>query len=64
MERGMLLHARVDPGCLVRKTVLVPRFWSLLGVLRRFVFVLLVCFVVRECDLYFVVKQLLLIPVV
>ena len=60
----MLLRARSDPGYLVRRTVLVPRFWSLLDVLRRFVFVLLVYFVVLECDLYFVVKQLLLTRVV
>ena len=60
----MRLHARLDPEYLVRKTVLVLRFWLLLGFLRRLVFVLLVCFVVRECDRYFVVNQLLLIPVV
>ena len=60
----MRLHAHVDPEYLARKTVLVLRFLLLLGFLHKLVFVLLVCFVVRECDRYLVVYQLLLILVV
>ena len=59
----MQLYVYMGLGCVVRRTVLVLRFLLRLDFLHKLVSVRRVYFVVRECDQYCLMDQLLLIHV-